>query len=122
MGSRWRLLVILVAASVVALYGLLWCWARPVERTLGISQHKYARLTVGTTDQEALKILGRPSEIARRSPSHPSLRMWIPFIQGGEEHPVAQQAEQVWRWQNGVQTVGVVFDDRGRAVYKWVDY
>jgi hypothetical protein len=111
----WLRAVLIVAVITGVFYLHLWR-LHPLKR-LGFVERDYARIARDMTQQEVLDILDRPSEIAHRQPGAPNA-LAIAELNA----PGARPVEAQWYWHRGLQTIRVVFDDRGRVVYKDVDY
>lgn len=115
--------------AVAAAAALVWAGIR----LWPIDEQAYARVHYGMSKAEVLGILGNPGRRYVKSADEPRLRQHIGCSPGGryatDEIPAYPPAEvlsaaaELWRWSRLIdQRIGVVFDDRGEVIFKWLDY
>ncbi|MGD8239758.1 MAG: hypothetical protein PVH68_14455 [Armatimonadota bacterium] len=87
-------------------------------RQWGLSEQDYAQVQPGMSGEHVGAILGEPTKRVAKDPDQPDMQ--LPILNRTREDLSA--AAEVWRWERGLQTMGVVFDGGGRVIHKWVDY
>lgn len=111
--QRWEKVIV----AVLAIYTAVW-WYGVLGTRFGWFERHYARVEVGMPKEQVADILGNPTSRILKGPQSPNME---PHIWNKTREPLTDAAE-VWKWQRFVQVIGVVFGDKDRVIYKWVDY
>lgn len=112
--------------------GLYLSLSEPVQHELGLSDARFESLPIGASREQVRQILGEPEHRYTRAAEGAEVVHCVRPCMGGGYEPqwadfdrrfaaMRPHITEVWKWSKGLRLICMVFDERGKVIFKYVD-